>query len=43
MMSEQALLVIAPIVSLIILVGIAGAYFARKERRQGQHANSKQN
>ena len=39
-MSEQALLAIAPIVSLIILVGIVGFYFARKERRESQNANA---
>ncbi len=44
-MSEQAILAIAPIVSLMILVGITGIYFARKERRESQetHTNTKRN
>jgi hypothetical protein len=33
-MSEQFLLSIAPIVSLMVLVGIAGIYFLWKERRE---------
>jgi hypothetical protein len=33
-MSEQFLLSIAPIVSLLVLVGIVGVYFLWKERRE---------
>jgi hypothetical protein len=40
-MSEQFLLVIAPIVSLMIIFGIAGIYFAEKERRESRNADSK--
>lgn len=35
-MSEQFLLSIAPIVSLMVIVGIAGIYFVRKERRESR-------
>ena len=40
-MSEQAIFAIAPVVSLIILVGVSGIYFALKERRESQEANAK--
>ncbi len=33
-MTDQALLAIAPIVSLMVLVGIVGVYFLWKERRE---------
>jgi hypothetical protein len=35
-MSDQFLLSIAPIVSLMILAGLAGIYFLWKERREDQ-------
>ena len=35
------MLAIAPIVSLMIIVGIVGIYFVRKERRESQDANTK--
>src|SRR5688572_16965982 len=40
-MIDQAILAIAPIVSLMILVGVSGAYFARKERRESREADGK--
>ena len=40
-MSNQFILSIAPIVSLMILAGIAGIYFVRKERRESQNADAK--
>jgi hypothetical protein len=40
-MSDQFLLAIAPIVSLMIILGIVGIYFAEKERRESRNADTK--
>jgi hypothetical protein len=40
-MKDQFILAIAPIVSLMILVGIASIYFVRKERRESANASAR--
>jgi hypothetical protein len=40
-LTDQFFLAVAPIVSLMILAGIAGIYFAQKERRESQEADAK--
>ena len=39
-MSEQFLLSIAPIVSLLVLAGLVGIYFLWKERREDRNRRS---